>query len=105
MNNPDRAMDQTVALFVLVHGFKTGTFTGHKITDFINQGMTDFVSARRCINGTDKANEIASLAEKFLAAAAPPCGTSAPTVVAPPAIVGHPAGRLRSARRRRDEIR
>ena len=72
VSNPDRALDPTVALFVLVHGFKTGTFTGRKITDFIAQGMTDFVGARRCINGTDKANEIASLlAEKFLTTAAP----------------------------------
>ena len=78
-------MDPAVALFVLVHGFKTGTFTGRKITDFINQNMTNFIDARRCINGTDKASEIAALAEKFLAAAAPAAG-SAPMAVAAPAI-------------------
>ena len=86
VNNPDRAMDPPVALFVLVHGFKTGTFTGRKITDFVNQGTTDFVSARRCINGTDKANEIASLAEKFLAATAP-ASAQAPMAAAPAAVV------------------
>jgi predicted chitinase len=63
---PDLALDPTVALFVIAHGFKTGTFTGRKITDFITQGTTDFVGARRCINGTDKANEIAKLAQSFL---------------------------------------
>ncbi|MDX9745782.1 MAG: glycoside hydrolase family 19 protein [Syntrophales bacterium] len=66
VNNPDRAMDADIALFVLVHGFKTGTFTGRKITDYINKNKTDFVKARRCINGTDHAHDIARLAEDFL---------------------------------------
>lgn len=66
VNNPDRAMDADIALFVLVHGFKTGTFTGRKITDYINKNKTDFVNARRCINGTDHARDIARLAEDFL---------------------------------------
>jgi peptidoglycan hydrolase-like protein with peptidoglycan-binding domain len=65
--DPDLALDGRIALFVLVHGFKTGTFTGRKITDFIDANRTDFVNARRCINGSDKANEIALLAEAFLA--------------------------------------
>jgi hypothetical protein len=66
VNNPDLAMDPKVALFVLVHGFKTGTFTGRKITDYISGSQTDFINARRCINGTDHASDIARLAEKFL---------------------------------------
>lgn len=66
VNNPDLAMDNNIALFVLVHGFKTGTFTGKKITDYITKSQTDFVNARRCINGTDRAHDIAQLAEKFL---------------------------------------
>jgi len=66
VHDPDIAMRPNVALFVLVHGFKTGTFTGRKISDYINEHKTDFVRARRCINGTDQAYTIASLAEKFL---------------------------------------
>jgi predicted chitinase len=66
VNNPDLAMEPSVALFVIVHGFKTGTFTGRKITDFITSSQTDFIGARRCINGTDKAQEIADLANVFL---------------------------------------
>lgn len=66
VNNPDLAMDNNIALFVLVHGFKIGTFTGRKITDYITKSQTDFVNARRCINGTDRAHDIAQLAEKFL---------------------------------------
>lgn len=67
VNNSNLALDNNIALFILVHGFKTGVFTGRKITDYINNGVTDFVNARRCINGTDKAYEIAGLANKYLA--------------------------------------
>lgn len=67
VNNPDLAMKPNVALFIIVHGFKVGTFTGRKITDYINENKTDFIDARRCINGVDKANTIAKLAQKYLA--------------------------------------
>jgi len=63
VGNPDKALDPNVALFILVHGFKTGTFTGRKITDYINGDKADFYQARRCINGLDKAAEIAELAK------------------------------------------
>jgi len=66
LNNRDLALVSDVALFVLVHGFKTGTFTERKITDYIDSSKTDFINARRCINGTDKAHEIADLAQKYL---------------------------------------
>lgn len=66
VKNPDLAMKYDIALFILVHGFKTGTFTGRKITDYITRSQTDFVNARRCINGVDHAHEIARLAENFL---------------------------------------
>ena len=66
VNNRDLALDPNVALFVLVHGFKTGTFTNRKITDYITDDKTDFINARRCINGKDKAHEIADLANRFL---------------------------------------
>ena len=66
VGTPDLALEPGVAAFVLVHGFKTGTFTGRKISDYISADKTDFVNARRCINGLDKAYEIARLAEKFM---------------------------------------
>lgn len=64
--DPDIAMRPNVALFILVHGFKTGTFTGRKITDYIDHGRTDFVKARRCINDSDKASTIAGIAKEYL---------------------------------------
>lgn len=66
VKTPDLAMDENIALFVLAHGFKTGTFTGRKITDYINDHHTDFVKARRCINGTDHDNDIAKLSQKYV---------------------------------------
>jgi hypothetical protein len=66
VKDPDKAMESSIALFVLAHGFKTGTFTGRKISDFVNAQQTDFVNARRCINGRDRAHDIAQLAEKYL---------------------------------------
>ncbi|PZV15846.1 MAG: carboxypeptidase [Leptolyngbya sp.] len=66
VNNPDLAMRPETSMFILVHGFKVGNFTGRKLADYINESRTDFYNARRCINGLDKATEIKALAEKFL---------------------------------------
>lgn len=71
--DPDKALEPEIALFILVHGFKNGTFTGKKLSDYINEAGCDFIQARRCINALNKAEEIAALAEKYLPqAAAPP---------------------------------
>lgn len=67
VEQPDLALEPKTALFVLVHGFKTGSFTGRKLADYVNENKTDFVNARRCINGTDKADLIAAHAKRFQA--------------------------------------
>ena len=66
VNNPDLALEPGTACFIMVNGFKTGAFTGRKITDYINSQKTDFLGCRRCINGMDKAAEIAHLADGFM---------------------------------------
>lgn len=66
VNNPDKALDPDISLFILTHGFKYGVFTGRKLEDYVNSNKTDFLNARRCINGTDKAKEIADIANDFL---------------------------------------
>ena len=66
VDQPDLACEMDVALFVLCHGFATGLFTGRKISDYIyTDEPKDFVNARRCINGTDKAQEIANIAMEY----------------------------------------
>ncbi|MCX8125535.1 MAG: SH3 domain-containing protein [Dehalococcoidia bacterium] len=63
---PDQALIPEYARFILVDGFKTGAFTGKKLPDYVNEDRTDFLNARRCINRLDRADKIASLAEKWL---------------------------------------
>ncbi len=65
VNNPDLALDFDVSVFILVHGFKHGLFTGLKISDFISERSADYEGARKCINGTDKAMEIAMIARNI----------------------------------------
>lgn len=64
--NPDIALRPAVAIFILVHGMRHGTFTGKKLTNYITASHIDFYGARRIINGTDKAQHIAGLARAHL---------------------------------------
>jgi len=66
VNEPDLALDPAVAIQVLIIGFRDGLFTTKKIGDYINEHRTDFRNARRCINGLDRADHIAALAERWL---------------------------------------
>lgn len=66
VSDPSLACNPNVALFILVHGFRHGTFTGRRLTDYVRSGKTDFIGARRCINGTDRAQLIAKLTRRFL---------------------------------------
>jgi hypothetical protein len=85
----DDFMLPRVAFYVLVYGFKHGSFTGKAISDYIPDNTTKserihyenvaaglkptetmlykyYKDARRCINGTDRADRIAGLALEFL---------------------------------------
>ena len=59
---PDLAMTQWVAAQVAINGMAEGWFTGKKLSDYLTDTMTDYVNARRIINGTDKAQTIAAYA-------------------------------------------
>lgn len=63
--NPDKAKEPETAYMVLEKGLANGLFTGHKLQDHINETKTDDISARRCVNGTDKAKLIAGYAKEF----------------------------------------
>ena len=65
INNPDLLLDNKVSARVLVHGILEGSFTGVGINRYVTNLKTDYVNARRIINGVDKANEIASIATQF----------------------------------------
>ena len=65
VGNPDLALGFDVALFILVHGMKSGAFTGRKLDDYFNERGSDFISARKIINGRDRAKRVAVLAQKY----------------------------------------
>jgi predicted chitinase len=63
--HPSRAMEPDIAAQILVQGSKEGWFTGKKLSDYITLNRSDFVAARRIINGTDRAADIAKLARDY----------------------------------------
>jgi hypothetical protein len=63
--DPDLALQPDLATKILVLGMADGDFTGKKLGDYFTSDLTDFYNARRIVNGTDKAEEIAVYAEKF----------------------------------------
>jgi putative chitinase len=65
--NPDDAMRPDVAAAIMVWGMREGWFTGKRLNDYINNSptRTQYVNARRIINGTDRAGDIADAAVVF----------------------------------------
>lgn len=66
--HPDLALKPDVASAIMFEGMIRGTFTGKALKTYFNTKTTDWVQARRIINGTDKASTIAGYARKFYAA-------------------------------------
>lgn len=65
VGNPELAEDPEIAAEILVRGMRDGTFTGAPLNRYINDSGTDFVNARRVVNGTDRADLIAGYANDF----------------------------------------
>jgi hypothetical protein len=63
VSDPSKAMIPEVSALILIRGMQEGWFTGRKLSD-----AKDFLEARRVVNGTDRAGEIATLANGFLSA-------------------------------------
>jgi putative chitinase len=72
VNNPDLAMDLRAATLILFEGMLraetgVGDFTHRSLEEFFSDTREDWLNARRIINGTDKAQEIAAAGEAFYA--------------------------------------
>lgn len=65
LNNPELALDDKIATKIIFTGMYKGFFTGKKLSDYINNNKTDYFNARRIINSIDRAQDIATYAEKF----------------------------------------
>ncbi|MBB5573323.1 hypothetical protein [Rhizobium paranaense] len=65
---PDKALDPAKAVEILFDGMINGRFTGKKLADHFNATVTDWTGARKIINGSDRATDIADYAKSFAAA-------------------------------------
>jgi putative chitinase len=63
--HPDAALHPDIAYRIMSFGMRKGTFTGKKLSDYINATKCDYTNARRIINGTDKAATIKGYAVNF----------------------------------------
>jgi hypothetical protein len=111
IENPDLLLEWEYALPLLVVAMDEGLYTGKEVDDYIDdidepdaEDRREFVNARRVVNGTDKAGQIADIAlklEKALKAGGyvptgdenplapvPETATNRPSVEAPAAPAG-----------------
>ena len=58
VNNPDLALEPEIGAKILVYGMMNGSFTGKRLSDYINANEADYYNARRTVNGTFAANLI-----------------------------------------------
>lgn len=65
VNKPELALIPKHAFQIALKGFKLGSFTRKKMSDYVVGTKKDYKGARRIINGTDKADTIAAYAELF----------------------------------------
>lgn len=65
VSQPGLLLDPDIDATVTIAGHMEGIWTGKKLIDYINDRGTDYINARKIINGTDKATVIAGYATKF----------------------------------------
>jgi hypothetical protein len=66
VSNPEMLLtDSYLSATAMVVGMIEGWFTGKKLSDYITLKKSNYVGARRIINGTDKAHAIAELAREY----------------------------------------
>ena len=62
---PNLAMQPEIAATILVQGMQGGWFTGRRLSDYLTDTTSDYRNARRIINGTDRAAQLADYAVIF----------------------------------------
>lgn len=65
LKEPQLAERPDIAARILFEGMLLGTFTGKKLSDYIEGTKADYEGARRIVNGTDKKALIAGYAKSF----------------------------------------
>jgi hypothetical protein len=67
VGHPELALDPKIASLIMFEGMKGGLFTGVGLPRYFSDAADDPVNARRIINGTDHAQDIADIHAGFLA--------------------------------------
>lgn len=62
---PDLALRPDVSYEVMVDGMTGGVFTGVALGAYVRDGLTDFIHARRVVNGMDRADVVAAYARRW----------------------------------------
>ena len=65
VKSPKKLLESRYAVEILVVGSRDGWFTGRKLSHYMTLSKSNFKSARRIINGTDKASKIADIAKEY----------------------------------------
>lgn len=65
IDNPEKVMEPITAAKIMFKGMEEGWFTGKKFSNYFAGNKQDWVNARRIINSTDKAQLIASYAQRY----------------------------------------
>jgi putative chitinase len=65
VSDPDRAATLPTAATIMVRGMRDGLFTGKNLRDYFTATSSDWINARRIINGIDRSNDIAGYAKLF----------------------------------------
>jgi putative chitinase len=68
LENPELALEPSVAAKIMIKGMMGGLFTGKKLDKYFTPMLTDWVNARKIINGLDHAETIAGYAHVYFKA-------------------------------------
>jgi peptidoglycan hydrolase-like protein with peptidoglycan-binding domain len=60
--DPAKTLDPETAYAIMSYGMRNGSFTGKRLSDYINQNLCDYPNARQIINGLDQHTKIAGYA-------------------------------------------
>lgn len=86
LETPALATDKDLSAMVTVHGMLGAKFTGRGLAAFINDGKADFINARKTVNGLDRAEIIADIAERYLQAILLAMAGSPRTIIGAPIV-------------------
>ncbi|MEM7360776.1 MAG: hypothetical protein AAF431_16925 [Pseudomonadota bacterium] len=65
IDHPENTLVPAVAYGIMSVGMRKGLFTGKKLSDYFNSSKTDYLNARRIINGRDQWRLIRDYAQAF----------------------------------------